>query len=84
MKNIIVVAVLFLALTPVFTHGRREGDFVCPAPPLARKGSCGSTGGQSCFYIVNAAYPARRLPRNIRCVDVGVNESQCLADILCK
>ncbi|EPS68835.1 hypothetical protein M569_05933 [Genlisea aurea] len=82
MKAIIIPLIFLVVLLPVFTHGQRQFKY-CPAPPLARRGSCSSNVDLTCFDIVLANYPASLMPTRIRCVDVGPNKSQCTSQIIC-
>lgn len=55
----------------------------CPAPDIERIGACGSDGQRDCFVKVVGSNPASRMPRKIRCVDIGENKSKCTGEIVC-
>lgn len=50
---------------------------------IPRIGACGSNGQRDCFLKVVGSNPASRMPRKIRCVDIGKNRSKCTGEIVC-
>ncbi|KAL6525286.1 hypothetical protein OROMI_030879 [Orobanche minor] len=82
MFSMLCLAVLLALFTP--SLGQQVQPKWCPAPPIPREGACdGSTGKQDCFFRALGHYSASQMPTNIRCVDLGKNQSQCTCYIVC-